>query len=45
MRSNGKQWEKMEEKSNAKLTEKVEEQFDQVMNTFNEARWTGDPLR
>ena len=48
MRWNGKQWEqiveKMEEKSDAKLTEEVEEQFDQVINTFNEVRRTGVPL-
>ena len=27
------------------LTEEVEKQFGQLMNTFNEARRTGDPLR
>ena len=34
-----------EEEGDVDLTEEVEKQFDQVMNTFNEARRTGDPLR
>ena len=34
-----------EEEGDGDLTEEVEKQFDQLMNTFNEARRTGDPLR
>ena len=34
-----------EEEGDVDLTEEVEKQFDQLMNTFNEARRTGDPLR